>query len=52
MIGDPNPAIRQGWFANNWEAVMPADPIELADYEQQLTELAEHGPAAGMENLT
>jgi hypothetical protein len=49
MIGDPTPAERRCWWANNWEAVMPADPIERADYEQQLTELAEHGPAAGME---
>lgn len=46
----PNPAQRRQWFHENYEAVLPADPDERAEYLAQLALEAEHGPSAGQES--
>ena len=39
----------RGWFNEQYEIDMPDDPDEAAEYAAELDALAEHGPAAGME---
>ena len=35
------------WFSQQYEALMPADADEAAQYEADLAQLAEHGEGTG-----
>ena len=35
----------RGWFHEQYEVDMPDDPDERAEYEAELADLAENGPA-------
>jgi len=45
----PTPAERADWFSSQYEAFLPDDEQERADYLRDLDTWAIHGPAAGEE---